>query len=85
MGSSVILPMNLSQIREMVSHKAHNLEIIGSTPVSATNRSAADIRCGIYHVGIVALRHTQHKYNFASLQHSVAVSHMRRILHIERM
>lgn len=29
--------MNLSQIRETVSRKAHNLEKVGSTPASATN------------------------------------------------
>ncbi len=34
-GECVSSP-NLSQIRETASRKAHNLEVVGSTPASAT-------------------------------------------------
>ncbi len=41
-GECVSSP-NLSQIREMASRKAHNLETVGSTPALATTQSAADV------------------------------------------
>lgn len=49
-------PELFSQIRETVSRKAHNLEIVGSTPTSAT--------CGVDHnkttVGLCVLTNLSH-------------------------
>ena len=60
-GECVSSP-NLSQIRETASRKAHNLEVVGSTPASATIQALAVLESSLYSHRHFSACHTQVRF-----------------------